>query len=140
MFKKILISLVFCAFTLFPYCSKASGPNIKEGEWKITVKTEYKGEVMIQIPERTYTQCITKENLIPKKYSKAQNCKIIKNEIKGNRVSWIVKCKTSGGPVISKGTVTYTYKTFKGIIKIDHMGREIIQYIKGKWIGKECKY
>ncbi len=139
MFKKFFLFFIFCVFTLFPYHLKASGPDIKEGNWKITVKTEYKGEGMFQIPIRTYTQCITKRNLIPKKNYEAPNCKIIKNEVKGNKVSWIVECKTSKSSVVSKGVVTYKGKTFEGIIKIEHLGTEIIQHIKGKWIG-ECKY
>jgi len=134
---KILSFFIIFSLILFACSAKSSGPNLKEGKWEITVETEYKGKDMFQIPVRTYTQCITKENVIPQKIDPEKNCKITKHKIEGNKVSWVVECKTSQGSVISNGVATYKETTLNGIIKMQHLGTEIIQKLKGKWIG-EC--
>lgn len=129
---------VFILFVFFACSSKPSKPNMKEGEWEISVKTEIKGEMPFQMPAKTYTQCITKEKAIPQKVDPEKNCEITKYETKGDTVFWRVECKTSEGLVISEGTVTYRGTIFDGVIKMEHLGTEIIQNINGKWI-RECK-
>jgi hypothetical protein len=111
---------------------------MKEGKWEISVKTEIKGEMPFQMPVKTYTQCITKEKAIPQKVDPEQNCEITKYETKGDTVFWVVECKTSEGLVKSEGTVTYRGTTFDGVIKMEHLGTEIIQNMHGRWIG-ECR-
>ncbi len=46
--------------------------------------------------------------------------------------------QTSEGLVMSEGTVTYKGTTFDGVIKMKHLGTEIIQNMNRRWVG-ECK-
>ncbi|MBO8143524.1 MAG: DUF3617 family protein [Thermodesulfobacterium sp.] len=115
----------------------AEGLNMKEGLWQITVTMEIPG-MSIQMPPHTFTHCLTKTDYIPLKEKPNKDCKIIKHDIVGDTVTWIVKCKTPEGSVISKGKVTYKGTTFDGVVKIEQEGMKITQKMKGKLIGK-CK-
>jgi hypothetical protein len=138
MYKKILPFFIVVSLFFFACKSKSSGPNMKEGKWEINVKFKTTGKMPFQMPPQTFTQCITKDKAIPQKIEPNQDCKITKSTISGDTVSWIVECKTSEGPVISEGTVTYKGEHFDGVIKMKHFGMDITQYMNGKWIG-ECK-
>lgn len=138
MYRKVLLLLIVVSLFFFACSSKPSGPNMKEGKWEITVKIETTGDMPFQMPTQTFTQCITKDNAIPQKAETDQNCKITKNTMSGDTVSWTVECKTPEGPVISEGTVTYKEDRFEGVVKMKHFGMDITQYMNGKWIG-ECK-
>ncbi|MCX8012275.1 MAG: DUF3617 family protein [Desulfobacterota bacterium] len=106
---------------------------MKEGLCEITVNMEIPGMTM---PPQTYTQCITKKNLIPKKEEPNQKgCNTIKTEVNKDTVYWIMECKTKGGVVTSNGYITYKGNTFEGMTKIKHPGTDITQHLKGKWIG-----
>ncbi len=144
MFRFFLISLMSVSLLLFA-CSKkeestkkVDGLNMKEGKWEITVAMQATGKMPFQMPPQTFTQCITKENTVPQKVEPNQDCKITKQEVKGDTVSWTAECKTPEGPVITDGTVTYKGTTFDGMIKIKQKDMEITQNMSGKWIG-ECK-
>lgn len=136
--KKILVLLAALSLFFFACGSKPSGPNLKEGKWEITVKMELKGEMPFQMPPQTFTQCITKEKSIPQKVDTNQNCQIVKQQAKGDTVSWTMECKTPDGKMISEGTITYKGTTFDGSIKVKHKEIDMIQTMTGKWIG-ECK-
>lgn len=135
---KLLILLLTLFLFLFTCSSSPSGPKLKEGKWEITVRMEVKEKIPFQMPPQSFTQCITKEKAVPYHADPNQNCKITKQEIKGNTVSWIMECKTPEGPVVSEGTVTYKDTTFDGVIKMKQRGMEFTQTMKGRWIG-ECK-
>jgi len=144
MIRKMLVLLILISLFFFA-CSKkekeikkSEGLNMKEGKWEITVQMQATGKMPFQMPPQTVTQCITRENAIPQKVENNQDCKITKNEVKGDTVLWTVECKGPKGPVISEGTVTYRGTTFDGAIKIKEKGMEITQVMNGKWIG-ECQ-
>ncbi len=144
MVRLFLVTLMCLSF-LFMGCSKkeegskkVSGLNMKEGKWEITFTMQATGKMPFQMPPQTFTQCITKENAVPQKVEPNQDCKITKQEVKGDTVSWTVECKTPEGPVITDGTVTYKGTTFDGMIKVKQKDMEITQTMNGKWIG-ECK-
>lgn len=145
MYKKIFFCVI--VFTLiFSGCAKKEesgkkleGINMKEGKWEITVSMESTGKMPMKIPPQTFTQCITKEKVVPEQTEATnQSCKIIKQELKGDTVSWIMECQTPEGKFVTEGTITYKGTTFDGISKMKHSGMEITQKMNGKWIG-ECK-
>jgi len=116
--------------------------NMHEGLWKMTVQTQMSGLPM-QIPPTSFTQCITKKDLIPKdQEGKKGKCKITQQNISGNTVSWVMECKEDA-TMKAVGRITYHGNTFEGTTDIStvvpKMGTmKMKQQIKGKRIG-ECK-
>jgi hypothetical protein len=137
MSKKIFISLVVISLFLFSGTALAGGSNMKEGLWEITVKMEMPG-MPRQMPAQKYTHCLKKDNMVPHKEEPGQECKMVKRDIKGDTVSWVVECKTREGTAVSNGRVTYKGETFEGIVKVKHAGMEMTQHMSGRWIG-QCK-
>ncbi len=136
MAKKIcLVSILAFMFLFLSDISMAQ--NMKEGLWEITMTMEMPGMPM-KMPPQTYTHCLTKKDMVPQKEEPNQECKMIKHDIKGDTVTWVIECKTTEGTAVSNGRVTYKGNTFNGTVKVKHAGMEVTQNLKGKWIG-QCK-
>ncbi|MEJ5226351.1 DUF3617 family protein [Thermodesulfovibrio sp.] len=139
MTRGLLLTVLSLVFLISACSKKAEGPNMKEGKWEITIQMEATGKMPFQMPPQTFTQCITKDKFVPEKVEATnQQCKTIKQELKGDTVSWLTECQTPDGKLITEGTITYKGTTFDGVSKIKHGGMEITQKMNGKWIG-ECK-
>ncbi|MBS3919484.1 MAG: DUF3617 family protein [Deltaproteobacteria bacterium] len=134
MVKKICLILVIAFLTLF-LKDMAQCQNMKEGLWEITSKTEVPGMPM-KMPPQTYTHCLTKKDMVPQKEEPGQECKMVKHDIKGDTVSWLIECKTKEGPAVFNGKITYKGETFEGVIKMKQSDMEMTQNLSGKWIGK----
>ena len=116
MLKKICLSiLVIFLIVLLPLFGKA--PNMREGLWEITTKTEISG-MPNTMPAITHTQCLTKQNMIPQNSRKDQHCKISNVKVKGNTVSWKMVCKNQSGTTKGSGKITYKGTSFKGIMTL----------------------
>lgn len=137
MLKRILGLIVFMVcFVWLSYTAEA-GPNMKEGLWQITVTMDMPGMPM-QMPPQTFTHCLTKKDMIPQKEEPNQDCKIIKYDVKGDTVTWVVECKDPEGTTVGNGKATYKGTTFDGVVKVKAVDMEITQKLNGKWIG-QCK-
>jgi hypothetical protein len=136
MIKKIFISLFVIALFL-PSGIGMAGPNMKEGLWEVTVTMDIPG-VSMQMPPQKHTQCLTKDNMVPQRgpVEACQECEIIKTEIKGDTVSWVVECKEPEGTVRGNGEVTYRGDTFDGVMEIRQGNTVMKQKLSGRWIGK----
>jgi len=66
--------------------------------------------IPIKIPPQTWTQCLAKKNCVPQE---DKDCKIIKNEFKGD--------------------------TFEGVVKAKHGGDEITQILRGNRLSSVGK-
>jgi hypothetical protein len=108
------VLLVFVAATLVATTAFAE-PNFTEGQWE--VKGEMKLEGMpFPMPAMPfgYSQCITKQDLVPQKQEKNQECTTVSQKIEGNTVSWSMSCKDASGNVTdSTGSATYAGATFE---------------------------
>lgn len=140
--RKNLGILVFAISVFLLSGNALAGPNIKEGLWEMTMTMDIPGMSM-QMPPQTYTHCITKNDMVPQKKEPNQECKVLKTDVKGDTVSWVIECKTSEGTSVSNGRITYKGDTFDGVIKMSiPEGRrgsmEVTQKMKGKWIG-QCR-
>ncbi|MCL5024210.1 MAG: DUF3617 domain-containing protein [Nitrospirae bacterium] len=118
-------------------------PNMQDGMWEITMKTEMPGMPMA-IPPVKFNQCLTKKDLIPQKRKKNEDCKMVSTKIDGNTVSWVVKCRTKDGTIDSTGKVTYRGGGFDGVINAvmndSRSGKmEMISYMSGQRVG-DCKH
>ena len=134
MSKKICI-LLFVVSLFFFSCTVQKGPNMKEGLWYITVKMDVPG-MPVQIPPKTYTQCLTQKEAVPKPKEANNNCEIVKQDVKGETVSWKVECKTKEGTAVSDGTITYKGDTMEGVITMKQGDMKATQRLSGRWIGK----
>jgi len=107
-FKHFTLSLIMTAFT-----SAYADVDLHAGMWEITSKIEMSG-IPVKIPKMKVSQCINKENIIPKTNQKVnEHCSIAEQKIEGNTVTWKINC---GGKVESQGSVTYHGDTFNGLI------------------------
>jgi hypothetical protein len=134
MSKKICIILFVISIFLFS-CTVQKGPNMKEGMWEITIRMEVPG-MPVQMSPQTYTQCLTKKEAVPQREEPSQACKIVKQDIKGDTVSWVVECHTGEGITVSDGRIAYKGDTMEGVIKMKQKGMEVTQRLSGRWIGK----
>lgn len=134
MSKKICILLFVISLFLFS-CTVQKGPNMKEGLWEVTMRMEVPG-MPVQMAPQTYTQCLTQKEAVPRQEEPAQGCKIVKQDIKGDTVSWVVECKTNEGTAVSDGRITYKGDTFAGVIQMTQGGMKATQQLSGRWIGK----
>jgi hypothetical protein len=131
----IVFSLVLSGFAF-------AEPNMQEGMWEITMKTEMPGMPMA-MPPMKFTQCLTKKDLVPQKKEKNEDCKMISTKVDGNVVTWVAQCRMKDGTVDSTGKITYKGNGFDGVIKVlmdtkDTGKMEVTQYMSGQRIG-DCK-
>lgn len=129
---------VFFIF-LFFVVSIAEAVDLKEGLWEMTSKMEMKGMPM-EMPSQKFRQCITKDKAVPMETEdKDVKCKVMEQKVSGNTIFWKVICKDKEGETIITGKGTYHSDKFDGETKVKTSdGMEMIQHVKGKWIGK-CK-
>jgi hypothetical protein len=133
MIKKIWGVLVVGFIVLF-LNDISIAQNMKEGLWEITMTMDMPGMPM-KMPPQTNTQCLTKKDMVPQKAEPGQECKMVRSEIKGNTVFWVMECKTREGTVLFDGKVTYRGETFDGVIKVKQSGMDMTQNVAGKRIG-----
>jgi hypothetical protein len=136
MIKKAAI-LIFIVFAMVS--TSFAEPNLKEGKWEVTTTMEMPGMPM-QLPPFTYTQCITKSDLVPENTQQQQqqneNCDAVDVKTSGNTVTWSTKCKGEEGETKGTGTITYSGDTFTGNMKVNQGGMEMTTKMNGKYIGK----
>ena len=137
MVKKLMMSGLVCAGSVTVWADM----NMHEGLWEITTKMEMVG-IPMQMPVTKHTQCITKEKMVPQKENDKNNCKMLKQEIEGDTVKWVLEC-SGKNKMKAEGKSTYHGDTFEGIITIkvkDPQSGEmkIINHVTGKYIGA-CK-
>lgn len=132
--KREIIGLLMVLVLVVCFACAPPGPNMKEGLWEITTKMEMTGMPM-QFPPQTHTQCLTGTDLVPQKIEEGQNCKVVKQDIKGDTVTWVMECESSEGTAVFNGHVTYQGETFEGVITMKQGDTEITMTQSGKWIG-----
>ncbi|MBN2428772.1 MAG: DUF3617 family protein [Deltaproteobacteria bacterium] len=120
-------------------CQSEPKVNIKEGQWKITTNVKMTG-IPMQMPPFTTTQCITKDDLVPKTSQPNQpdqNTKITNLKITGNTVSYDISSKTQGGEMVGHSTVTYNGDKMTGTMtaKVQPGNMEMSYTMKGHRIG-----
>ena len=115
-----------------------AAPDMKEGFWEITSTMNMPGMPMA-MPAVSFSQCLTKEDMVPQKAEPDQNCKITKQKTSGNTVTWSMKC-TGEAPMESTGKITYSGNSFQGSMEmtINNPGMgpmHMTQKMSGKRLG-----
>jgi hypothetical protein len=100
----------------------AAAPNMKEGLWEITTKTEMAGMPQGMKPQ-VVRQCITKKDLEdPRKTTpggdpKDGRCQVTDHKQQGNTSTWNMACKGEGA-MTGSGTATYNGTSYTGSSKM----------------------
>ncbi len=107
----------------------------------MVTKVEIPGMPMA-MPPQTLTECLSKQDPIPKTDASGQDCKIKDMEQTKDTVTWKMECKQDGRNMVSNGKMVYKGDTFEGTIIIDTgaQGGNMVMTttITGKRIG-DCQ-
>ena len=106
--------------------------DVKVGMWEWKGTMEMSG---MSFPMPSYSACLTKKDLVPKQPAENEDCKMLKNELTRNSVSWRMECASEGGKSISTGNILYNKTTAEGKIEIKVNGMTMISNISGHYIG-----
>jgi len=133
MYKKFFAALIIL-LTAVSISFAGSMPDMQEGLWEITTKTQMPG---MEMPPTKHTQCLTKNDLVPQGSQPGQECEITDIKMDGNTVSWTMLCKGQGGEVRGTGKITYNGDGFTGIMKITmpQANMDMTSHIHGRRIG-----
>lgn len=119
----------------------AAAPDMREGEWEMTMTMEMPG-LPFAMPPIKNTVCLTKEEMVPQKAEAGQNCAMKEQKTVGNTVSWVMECKDENGTMHSEGKITYQGDSFSGTINSTTTSPDgtmpINQKISGRRLGA-CK-
>lgn len=148
MLKKVILAVTLLALFSFLPSVVLATPNLKDGEWEITMTMQIKGlPEMKGIPAMrpvTYKQCITQKDAVPQPREKNRDCTVSNQKIVGSTVSWEMVCKDKDGTeMTSTGKITYKGDRFDGTVKSTMTGKEtgkmqMNQKMTGKRLGP-CK-
>ncbi len=96
----------------------ASAVNMHEGEWENTIEMKMEG-VPFAIPPVKTTQCMTKEDYVPKQKEDKSTCAVKNQKVTGNKVSWSQECVDDRGmKTEAQGEITYTGDGYKGTMSM----------------------
>lgn len=137
-----ITTAVSIVFSLFLGSIAYAEPNMQEGMWEITSKTEMPGMPM-EMPPMKFNQCLTKKDIVPQKKEKNEDCKMVSTNVDGNTVTWVMQCRMKDGTMDSTGKITYKGNGFDGVVKAvmntkDTGKMEVTQQMSGRRIG-DCK-
>ena len=113
----------------------SAGVDMKEGEWETSTETTMTMGTMSMPPMASKTTyCLTREDLVPKS-EKDKDCKMLKQNVVGNTVSWRVVCGKSDG----EGEITYRGASYKGNFRMktveDGQTMTMNTKLAGKYLG-----
>ncbi len=109
------------------------------GLWETTVVTSMPG-MPFAPPPVTSRNCVTEDNLVPQSQDPSADCKIDKQSISGNTLSWSIQCNSQGMHTVSHGSITYSGNSFSGSSQISMKGgpmgnMEMSQTLSGRRLG-----
>jgi len=111
---RIAAITVLAAALLAPHAQGAT-PNIREGQWEITMSMEVPGMPKGGMPPQVMQQCITKKDLadprkpVPGGKAGDSRCKLTDHKMQGNTATWKVACEDGTTGV---GTATYSSTSY----------------------------
>lgn len=115
--------------------ARSAGVDMKEGDWEITSETSMSMEgVSMPSMANKSTYCLTREDPVPKS-GKDEECRIVKQRVTGNTVSWRMECRKGEG----EGEITYRGTTYKGFFKMkvveDGQAMTMNMKLAGRYLG-----
>lgn len=139
--KSIIVQSIAALLIAAPAVVLAA-PNIQDGLWEITSRTEMPGMPKAMPPVK-YTTCLNQKDAVPQAQEKNQQCRITSSNVQGDTVSWSMECRDKDQVVRSSGKVTYAGNSFSGsnLTTVEQPGEgkvQITSQMSGKRIG-DCK-
>jgi hypothetical protein len=117
--------------------------DMKEGKWETTSEAVMEG-MPYQMPAQKTTHCVTKKDMVPMRSEDKERCKIISQNIKGNTITYKMRCTDKDGTAEIEGESTYadngaSYKGNSSMKVTDKKGKTTNMKMKvaGRRIG-EC--
>jgi hypothetical protein len=112
-----------------------AGVDMKDGDWEISSETSVTmGGMSMPSTAHKSTFCLTKEDPVPRS-GKDKECKVVKQKVTGNKVSWRMECKKGEG----EGEISYHGTTYNGFMKMKMVedGETMTMDMKlaGKYLG-----
>jgi hypothetical protein len=92
----------------------------------------------MNIPAVKLNQCVTREIAVTDSAQPEQACKMVETDVNGDTVVLKRVCDSLDGKSTLAGEITYHGDTFKGILRIDMQGMEMIQHMSSRRIG-DCE-
>jgi len=132
--NKLMQALSLVSFMGCLSSAQAADLNMEPGMWKWISTLEIEG-MELPIPPVTYSSCITKQDLIPKKPEDDQGCKNIDQKITDNSVQWKMECNEDGDITVAEGKISYSGTSAKGNIQVTTKGMKMITKLKGERTG-----
>ncbi len=138
--KRTCFTLVISFLGLAAIVLAGGNINLQEGLWEIssTVKVEMPGMPDMDMPATSYTQCISKENLVPQNNQPDQECTVSNVQQERDKVKWTIRCNSSGGMMEGRSTIMYKGATFSGDMQMTVSGQQGMQintHMEGRRIG-----
>jgi len=128
----VCILMVFISVNAFA----GSDVNFKPGKWEITTSMKMAGGM--SVPPQTFTQCMTKEDMVPQDTQPGQECEVVELKHSGNTITWKTKCKTEQGDMNGSGKIEYSGTSFKGNMEMSMpaVNMKFSSDMSGRRIGK----
>lgn len=117
--------------------SQAATVDMQPGMWEWIMTMEMQG-VPMAIPPTTYSDCLSKDDLVPRQPQQGNQCKLVESDVSGDSVSWKIECPTPNGASISEGRMTYKGTTATGEMNAITQGMTMKSTLNGRRTGA-CK-
>jgi hypothetical protein len=117
--------------------------DMKEGKWETTSEAVTEG-MPYQMPTQKTAHCVTRKDMIPMSSEDKERCKIISQNIRGNTITYKMRCTDKDGTAEIEGESTYadngnSYRGTSSMKVTDRKGKTTNMKMKvaGRRIG-EC--
>lgn len=133
--KTGILTALFVCIIVSP-CFAGESINMQPGKWEITT-TVNMPNMPVTVPPQTRTQCLTKDDLVPRDVQKGGECRVTSQKVSGNTVTWTMDCNSGGTKTTGSGKITYSGTTFSGefSMTMGQTGMKMTSTMKGKRIG-----
>jgi hypothetical protein len=111
--------------------------NMNPGMWTWTSQMEMPG-MAFQMPATTYTECITRENMVPTNRNPTEECEVHDIKMTADNVSWRITCNTPAGVSTGQGRMNYSGNTARGDMQFTSQGMQMQMKLTGQRKGP-CK-
>jgi hypothetical protein len=132
---KLFTTLAVCLLAFSAFAADAPKNPMKPGKWEVTTQMDMPG---MQMPARTFTKCVTKEeaenaeNSVPRGRQDAA-CKLSDVKVEGNTISWKMNCPER--QMTGEGKATYEGDTYTGEMHVKSADHEMTIKYTGKRLG-----
>ncbi|MCW8830416.1 MAG: DUF3617 domain-containing protein [Gammaproteobacteria bacterium] len=111
--------------------------NMEPGMWKWTSTMEIEA-MQISVPPVSYSNCVTRQDLIPKHPEDNQACTVLNQEVTSDYVQWKLECEDNGDKTTANGKIYYNGTSANGEILMLSKGMKMTTKLKGQRTG-DCK-